>query len=500
MHSELALGSSLAGPGEAQRLREAGQLASAAGICGALLERDPAHAQALCILGRTLLDVARHARATHDGMAALADASGADETWAAPRAEREWLEEAEGLLRRATCADPSSVDAHLYLGRALARLARFGEADAEIRRAVALDRGNADLHLALADTQRSAGDYPGATATLERLVEHEPANVVAHLNLFATLYISGDYRRAWAENEWRLQGSPPPYPQPLWDGSSLEGRAILLLAEGGLGDQIQFVRWARNLRERGGRVIVQCPGTLRRLMLTCPGVDEVPETGAELPHFDVQVWSGSLPHLLGFDSLGSIPAEVPYLHADPRQVERWRTILGRFTGLRVGVNWAGNRYNLPGHNREIPFESFLALAEVPGVRLFSLQKGVGAELLEGKPADVSIADLGTYFVDMADTAAAIAALDLVVTNDTSIAHVAGALGRPVWLVLPRQACWRWQRGRDDCPWYPTMRLFRQRWDGTWGEVFAEVADALAREAALHAVAGAPRAEPVAACA
>jgi hypothetical protein len=460
----------------AVQFHQTGDAAGAAAECRRVPSEDPGQTDALFLLGRVMQETARKARATHDGFAAL----GNEAEGHPRRAQREWLDNAENCFRRVISADPAHMDARTALGRTLTNQGRFAEAVDVFAETVRLDPASADLRIALADAQRTRGDYAGAVATLEALLEIEPRHVFAHLNLFATLYIQGDHRRAWAENEWRIEGYDSGLDQPMWDGSPLEGRSILLHAEQGLGDQIQFVRFVNRLRESGGYVIVQCHANLRRLLLTCHGIDEVVPLGAELPRFDVQVWPGSLPHLLGI-TLATIPAEVPYVRAEPLQAERWKTILARFLGLRIGINWAGNRYNLPGHNREIPFASFFPLAHIPGVHLFSLQKGDGADALRDKPDDVRIPDLGQYFKDLQDTAAAVTALDLVITNDTSIAHLAGALGKPVWVVLPRQACWRWQRGRDDCPWYPTMRLFRQRWSATWEQTFHDV------EAAVRAL-------------
>ncbi len=449
---------------------QAGDSAGAAQISQDAAEHAPADAEPRVLLGRIMYDTARRARGTDAGTAALGD--GAEE-----RPEGEWLHRAESFFRAALERDAGHVDAHLRLGRTLMYQGRFDGAIQSFGRAIALDPNNDDLHLSLADVQRSSGDYAAAVATLEALIRRRPELVFAHLHLFATLYIRGDHLRAWSENEWRLHGQARPYEVPVWDGSALDGRTVLLHAEQGMGDQIQFVRFARRVRDRGGRVVVQCHPGLYRLLLGCDGIDQVVKCGEALPPFDLQVWPGSLPHLMG-TTLDTIPAEVPYLRAEPEQVERWRKLLSRDAGLRVGINWAGNRYNFPGHNREIPISSFLGLARMEGVHLFSLQKGEGADELRHVPADIRLPNLGQFLTDMQDTAALIQALDLVITNDTSVAHLAGALGAPVWVVLPRQSCWRWQRERTDCPWYPTMRLFRQGWNASWGDAFREVEGAV----------------------
>lgn len=426
-------------------------------------------------LGGMLWDAASRARATPDGRAALASETA--ESSGKRRTEREWLSDAEDAFRKAISANPTSAHTHRKLGNVLLHAGKFGEAIETLKAASRLAPDNADILIAVADAQRAAGNYQAAVDTLEQILARDPTHAGAHQNLFATLYIQGDHPRAWAEYEWRLQGYASDFPHPRWDGSPLNGRSILIHAEQGLGDQVQFIRYARLIKERGGRVIVRCSPNLHRLLLTCDGIDQVVLPGAEPPSFDVQVWSCSLPHLLG-TAQDSIPASVPYLHADLQQVARWQSILGRFPALRIGINWAGNRANVAGQNREIPLSCFVRLARIPGVQLFSLQKGAGEEALADRPDDISLPSLGPYFKDLQDTAAAVTALDLVITNDTSIAHLAGALGRPVWVVLPRQECWRWQRGRDDCLWYPTMRLFRRGWDATWDETFTVVAAAL----------------------
>ncbi|HST62728.1 MAG TPA: tetratricopeptide repeat protein [Longimicrobium sp.] len=438
-------------------------------------------------IGRTMLDTAICARASHDGKAAMAGEDASSPGMRRP--EREWLADAEQAFRQATAADASNVDLHRKLGLVLIHAGKCEEAIHTLNTAVRLAPDNADLSMLLADAQRTGGDYDAAVDTLQQFVAREPGNVHARLLLFAMLYIQGDHLRAWTEYECRVQAYSSDFPQPLWDGSPLDGRTILLDAEQGLGDQVQFIRYARLVKERGGRVVVKCSRNLYRLLLTCDGVDEVIPPGEELPPFDCRIWLLSLPHVLG-TTQDSVPARVPYVHADPHQVERWQGILGRFPGLRIGIHWAGNLENRAGLDRQLPLSCFFPLARIPGVQLFSLQKGAGADALDERPEDLSLPSLGPYFKDLQDTAAAVTALDLVITNDTSIAHLVGALGKPVWVVLPRQECWRWQRDRDDCLWYPTMRLFRRGWNASWDETFAGVdaalRDVLAGRAAMHA--------------
>jgi len=240
------------------------------------------------------------------------------------------------------------------------------------------------------------------------------------------------------------------------------------------------------LADRGARVTVRCHPLLARLAESCPGVEcVVPADAEETPEHDAWVWSGSLPLRFG-TTLRSVPAPRAYLRADGEQVLRWRKLLGHLDGMRVGINWEGNRDNAAGRGRAIPLACFLPLASVPGVRLLSIQKGFGEEALADLPADVQLPHLGQFFLDLHDAAALIEALDLVITNDTSVAHLAGALGKPVWIVLAHDCCWRWGDEREDSPWYPSARLVRARSPGAWVDAFAQIEAELGAAVALRA--------------
>jgi hypothetical protein len=292
----------------------------------------------------------------------------------------------------------------------------------------------------------------------------------------------GDYERGWAEYEWRWRTGEmhlPSFAQPRWDGAPLGGRTVLLYAEQGLGDALQFVRYAPLVRQRGGRVIVACRAPLLRLLAGCAGIDRLADQAGDLPAFDVYAPLLSLPHLLG-TTLATVPAAVPYLHADPALVERWRGELAAGPAFRVGIGWQGSPLHPADRRRSVPVSFFRPLAAVPGVRLYSLQKGTGAEQLGGPHGRFPAEDLSPRLADFADTAAVMKNLDLVITVDTALAHLAGALGLPVWVALPFAPDWRWLTGRDDSPWYPTARLFRQPRAGAWAEVFGALAAELRR--------------------
>lgn len=390
-------------------------------------------------------------------------------------------EEARERLEAAAAIDPGRPGLLRDLGRCMRDLSRWTEAADCFRRTADLEGNSPPLCCDLAFALRQSGDLKGAAETWERIVEMEPANVSHHLQHFSARYLAGDFTRAWEEYEWRLQvpNGCVAYDSPGWDGSPLDGRTILVHAEQGLGDQIQFIRFASMAAARGGRVVVRCGATLVRLMRSCPGVETAVSFGVEpLPEHDVHVWSGSLPGIFGTTE-ETIPADVPYLFADGEQADRWGKALSQFGGVRVGINWEGNRANLQGLNRVIPLAAFHPLGRVPGVHLFSLQQGEGAEQLREVPDDVRIVNLGEFFGSLWVTAALMEQLDLVVTNDTSLAHLAGALGRPVWVILPESTCcWRWGDSGDKSRWYPTMRLFRQGHGEDWCSVLARVRDEL----------------------
>jgi hypothetical protein len=251
-----------------------------------------------------------------------------------------------------------------------------------------------------------------------------------------------------------------------------------LYAEQGLGDTLQFVRYARLLKEQGAAVVVECQKALLPLLARCPGIDRLAALGGPQPAHDVCAPLMSLPYHLG-TRLGTIPADVPYLMADPALIESWRCALAVRPGFKIGIAWQGNPQYTGDKERSISLTEFAPLAAIPGVQLVSLQKGAGSEQLRAAAALCSVIDLGSRLDEEAgafmDTAAVMKNLDLVVTADTVISHLAGALGVPVWVALPKVPDWRWLLEREDSPWYPSTRLFRQDRAGDWKSVFARIA-------------------------
>src|SRR5262249_46156410 len=269
---------------------------------------------------------------------------------------------------------------------------------------------------------------------------------------------------------------------PIWDGTPWARRSLLLRAEQGLGDTIQFVRFASLLHRAGVTVVVECQPTLASLIARVPGVRQVAARGFGVPECDAQLPLASLPRMLGVNELAAIPAEVPYLNADPALTAAWRERLAADKALRVGIAWGGSPAHPQDCHRSISAEQFAVLAAIRGVKLVSLQPGLkaparlrAAEPL-GKPTD-------DQPLSFEDTAAIVANLDVVITCDTAVAHLAGALGVPVWIALPLIPDWRWLLERDDSPWYPTARLFRQTRLDDWADVFKRISAALAKLAA-----------------
>jgi tetratricopeptide (TPR) repeat protein len=324
-----------------------------------------------------------------------------------------------------------------------------------------------------------------------------PDNADAHWNEALCRLAMGDFAGGWREHEWRwrtdaLRPGERHYPQKLWLGeSSLAGSTILLWGEQGLGDTLQFCRFAplvAALGEQAGdagrvNVVLEVPAGLARLIRTMPGLQRVIASNEPPPPLDVHCPLLSLPLALG-TTLQTIPAAVPYLAADPDQARAWRIRLAALPGLRVGLVWSGNprladrNASAIDRRRSVPLARLAPLGAVPGVTFVSLQKGHRAEEAKAPPAGMAMVDWTDELWDFADTAALVDGLDLVIGVDTSVVHVAGALGKPVWVLNRYDACWRWLHGRTDSPWYPTARLFRQARYGDWDGVIAEAAAAL----------------------
>jgi protein O-GlcNAc transferase len=395
-------------------------------------------------------------------------------------------EKAEACLRAALRLAPDCVEAHSYLGAVLQEQGRAEEAEACCRRALRLRPDFAEAHVNLGNIHHDRRELAQAEACYREALRFKPEYAYGHYNLSLLSLLQGDFTQGWSEYEWRRQVKELRHvpPAPTWDGGALGGRTILLQAEQGFGDTLQFVRYAAPVKAKGGRVLLECPSPLAGILAGCPGIDLLVAAGTSQPEHDVAAPLMSLPLLCGTTG-ATIPCDVPYLAAEPARVAHFRTRLDAIPGFKVGVCWQGNPKHKNDRRRSVALANFAPVAAVLGVTLVSLQRGTGLEQRTRQGENLRIVELLGRFQDPAqdwsETAALIEAVDLVLSVDTGVVHLAGAMGAPVWVVLPFMPDWRWLMGREDSPWYPTVRLFRQTEPGNWAQVFERIAMELRRE-------------------
>lgn len=499
-----------------------GRLGDAAIHHGRAVALQPDNADLICNLGATLLRLRRTSEAALCFERALAlqpDHAAALNNLGSVRRAEHRLADAAGLYRRAAAIPSATADVHKNLGDVLRLDGDLDGAEAAYRRALALDPDFVDvlnelsivlkarnqlddaaaccrqaLRLrpdfpealtSLGNIQCAAGDFADGIAQFRHAIALKPDHAAAHLNLAIALLTLGDFRHGAAEYEWRWQehkDHAPTPPAPLWDGGALPNGTLLLVAEQGLGDTIQFIRYAALLRPAVGRLILQCPPALAGLLASVSAVDRIVTAGESLPPVDAYVPLLSLMHVLD-TVLETIPADTPYLATEPDRVAALAPSFA-VDGLKVGLVWGGNPKHPFDRYRSLPLAMLQPLLDAPGTQFFSLQVGPRrAELDEAYAA--RIIDLSPQIADFADTAAALTHLDLVITVDTAIAHLAGALGRPTWVMLPASADWRWLLQRADTPWYPTLRLFRQETRSDWTGVVERLLPALLERVAAQ---------------
>ncbi len=396
------------------------------------------------------------------------------------------LDEAIEAYITAAQLDPTAADPLLNLSWAYHFAGQYEKALDAANKAVELNPSQVQTHLYLGNALYDLGNLTDAIRSYEQALRLDPQSAVAHRNLGKSLLRLGDFDRGWTEYEWRwlADGMQPPakrFPQPVWDGTSPKGKTILLYGEQGFGDQIQFFRYAKEVQKMGARVIVQCHQRLTRLLSSGLGYDLLIGRKETPPEFDAQASFMSLPGILG-TTVKTIPASTNYLSAEPSLVSHWQKILDGKSGIKVGIAWQGNPDYAGDRFRSIDLGLFEGIAKYEQVRLISLQVGQGTKLMSNCPFRDRIEDY-TDQMDagkdgFVDTAAVIANLDVVISCDSSIAHLSGALGKDTWLLLNRDAEWRWFVDRDDSPWYPSVRLFRQTQLGNWKDVIERVTNAL----------------------
>jgi tetratricopeptide (TPR) repeat protein len=524
----------------ARKYHQEGNLSQAESLYHQILRATPDHAEAHHLLGilayqtgRFHLAVASIGRALalnpasepyHSSLGLAFNAGGQ-------------IEEAYSHFQEALRLKPDSANAHRNLGKWLLSQGRAGEAVAHFREglrvqpdyaaghnslaialldqgkpedaslhcveAIRLNPNYAEAHNNLGMVHKQLGRFDQAVACFERALQLRPNYGVAHWNRSTLLLSQGDYLRGWPEYEWRWTThgfAARQFPRPLWDGTDLKGATILLYSEQGLGDTMHFIRYVPLVRHRGGKVILECQPALLPLLAKYPGVDRLVGRGSPLPPFDFQAPLLSLPGIFR-TTVSTIPANVPYLHPEALLADRWRKQLsdGKSASpdagrcFRIGIAWQGSPQNPLDRQRSISSSHFASLSEIEGIQLISLQKdpaSVGGGPLAKETASsgrsgqrsllnvLEFSQLDEASGPFMDSAALVENLDLVISADTALPHLAGALGVPVWIAISLAPDWRWLLQRGDSPWYPTVRLFRQMSYGNWKDVFQRMAGEL----------------------
>lgn len=478
----------------AQRHHQQGNLSAAESIYREILSQFPEHAQAMHLLGLVYYQSGDPPRAL-------------------------------GLMRKSIELRSDVAFFYLNLGTVHRSLGNYGDAVSAFKKAIEL-HNFAGAWYGLGQTYDKAGDAANAMQAFRKTIEMDPNDAGGHLNLGVFTELEGRYDEAdemfrkalelkpdyphahvamgvsllrrrqlaegWAHYEWRLRHPKfnsvkldPAY--PVWDGSDLNGRTIVVRAEQGVGDTMLFARFIPELLARGGHVVLQLQPALEMLFRQSDGYGTIVTSGDAMPLYDVQLPMMSLPKALGHTALEQLATKAPYLTANPNDIETWRRELAGETNLKVGLAWAGNPKNPNDKARSARLETLAALASVPEVTFYSIQYGAPAEQAKTPPEGMKLVDLSSRLKDLTDTAAVLTQLDLLIAVDTAVVHLAGALGRPVWTLLPYVPDWRWFKDGQDTVWHSTMRLFRQTRLNDWTEPVGRVTDALRQLAAAQKV-------------
>jgi tetratricopeptide (TPR) repeat protein len=437
------------------------------------------------------------------------------------RHEQGRFEEAVDCFRKTVALKPEGARGWRHLGLSCQKLGLYEKALSHLKTALGLSPGKSDLYFDignvyldlqdmvsviewyrlgvtycpenidrlqnLATLLQERGLFREAVECYRKIIAMDPDHGDAHFDLSLLLLRYGNYEEGWREYEWRLRQPkwskffPAVAHRPLWKGEEFRGKTLLVHCEQGFGDSIQFARYLPMVKARGGEVILEAPGPLMSLFQGLPGVDRLRRlTPGSPPAVDFDVYAPllSLPGIFQTRPT-SIPGKVPYLFADPAKMSRWQHD-GTRDKCKIGIVWAGSKVHVNDRKRSCPLEHFKGLAGIPHLQFFSLQTETASAEIESCGFSDTIIHWGDQLNDFSDTAAAISSLDLLITVDTAAAHLAGAMGHRVWLLLPYVSDWRWFTDRCDSPWYPSMRLFRQRAPGDWPSVFEQVTEALHR--------------------
>jgi tetratricopeptide (TPR) repeat protein len=432
---------------------------------GVALRRTGAIDEAIAAFGKALSSHLNYADAHNNLGIALCD-------------KRDW-NAAAACFHRAISLRPDFADAYGNLGNAQLARGEVDRAIACLRRAVQLRPDSFGMRNNLANALTEKGEFAAALAECRRSLAQKPDYAEAHLSLSLMLLLQGDWEKGWPEYEWRWFSKEhhtpaPKFSQPRWQGEQLGGRVILLHSEQALGDTLQMARYVPLVAARGGKVILACQPELMPLMHELNGATAIVDRTGALPAFDVHCPLLSLPGVFK-TTPQNVPAEVPYIRAAPEKIEKWRKRLEGEPRKKVGLVWAGRADHSRDRQRSIRLEQFADLAGA-GVCLISLQKGPAAR--QAHPPKMRLLDWTDELVDWADTAGLVENLDLVISVDTAVAHLAGAMGKPVWVLVQFAPDWRWMLNRTDSPWYPTMRLLRQKSLDDWRSPISQAAEGL----------------------
>lgn len=400
--------------------------------------------------------------------------------------EQNQSNEAISCYKQAIIISPQYAEAYYNLGNLYLDLFQLQESIECFNNALRLRPHYKEAHLNLGNAFRSSEQYKRALQCYASAQELDPHYAEAHLNEAFTRLLLGDFKEGWLKNEWRWDMNkmrPTQLTKPPWDGRALHGKTVLIHCEQGLGDSLQFVRYVSHVKEKGGCVILLCPPPLARLFKTIKGIDALYTNWEDLPSYDYHAALLSLPTLF-FTDQNTIPSFVPYIDSSPEQSSLWKERLKSYTGIKVGLVWAGNaridqrNAYLIDRRRSMNLNQLSTLGTIPNIHFFSLQKGPPSNQITQSVFGAQLIDFMDLVSDFSDTAGLVSLLDLVIGVDTSVIHLAAAMAKPVWVLTRYDGCWRWMLDRDDSPWYPTLRLFRQKKNESWDIVINRVYSAL----------------------
>jgi len=391
------------------------------------------------------------------------------------------LDEAITCYQKALQLNPNYTQAYNNLGYAFyLKQGQLDEAITCYQKALQLNPNYAEAYNNLGLALQEKGQLDEAITCYQKAIQHYPNFAEAHWNMALALLLSGNFKQGWEKFEWRWEciSSKRTFSQLLWNGSNIAGGTILLHAEQGFGDTIQFIRYAPLVAQHGAKVIVECQEELTSLIKNVEGVQQVIAYGERLPDFDIHCPLLSLPLVFG-TTLESIPSKIPYITVDSMLVQKWgEKVQHDNSKLRIGLAWDVAHREDKLHLRSCPLELFSPITQFDDITFYSLQKAAAAEQVKNPPKDMKLIDYTEEINDFSDTAAFIENLDLVISVDTAVVHLAGALGKSVWTLVPFVPDWRWMLKREDSPWYPTMRLFRQPSPGNWDAVIVRLLEEL----------------------